>query len=196
MVTQLHSSTDLIVKFAEPIAQIIPRKREDMVPIDIDNDIFNSLCKDRHSERGDGGFGSSKDVKLIIYKIINKINKKIYIGQTTRTLEERKKSYKYEKGRPIAHAIKKYGFENFDFMAGDEVYKSEWANQSIVLEDNFFGLSAKGKLYAHYKYLKLNLKKKLKNNQSAMVFLRRFNIIRRKVNDILGNIGQDKKIRK
>lgn len=88
------------------------------------------------------------------------------------------------------------GFENFDFMAGDEVYKSEWANQSIVLEDNFFGLSAKGKLYAHYKYLKLNLKKKLKNNQSAMVFLRRFNIIRRKVNDILGNIGQDKKIRK
>ena len=119
LVTQLHSSTDLIVKFAEPIAQIIPRKREDMVPIDIDNDIFNSLCKDRHSERGDGGFGSSKDVKLIIYKIINKINKKIYIGQTTRTLEERKKSYKYEKGRPIAHAIKKYGFENFDFQIND-----------------------------------------------------------------------------
>lgn len=53
---------------------------------------------------------------MLIYKITNTINNKIYIGQTTKTLEERKKSYHstYKScRRPIESAMAKYGFENF-----------------------------------------------------------------------------------
>lgn len=54
-----------------------------------------------------------------IYKITNKINNKIYIGKTLKSIEERFKEhcsdYKrrdYEK-RPLYSAMKKYGIENF-----------------------------------------------------------------------------------
>lgn len=57
---------------------------------------------------------------MIIYKIQNKINNKIYIGQTTSSLQERIKmyidEYKYSKrNRVIINAMRKYGFENFEF---------------------------------------------------------------------------------
>ena len=59
---------------------------------------------------------------MLIYKITNNVNNKIYIGQTTKTLKERISNYerevKYTKGRkerPISKAMKKYGFENFTF---------------------------------------------------------------------------------
>lgn len=57
---------------------------------------------------------------MLIYKIVNDINNKIYIGQTTSSLKERisnyKKEYKYDKRhRPILDAMKKYGMEHFSF---------------------------------------------------------------------------------
>lgn len=58
---------------------------------------------------------------IIIYKITNKINNKVYIGQSHRKLEERIKQYsddtKYrtKKIRAIIKAMRKYGFENFEF---------------------------------------------------------------------------------
>lgn len=57
---------------------------------------------------------------MLIYKITNKINSKIYIGQTTKSFEERKKMYYNEykwskKPRAIIQAMRKYGFENFIF---------------------------------------------------------------------------------
>lgn len=61
---------------------------------------------------------------MIIYKITNTINGKIYIGQTIKTLGERKKGYRKEiynyenrirPSRPIVHAMSKYGIENFQF---------------------------------------------------------------------------------
>lgn len=57
---------------------------------------------------------------MIIYKITNIINNKIYIGQSILTLNERISSYikevKYSsKNRPIIAAMKKYGFYNFVF---------------------------------------------------------------------------------
>jgi hypothetical protein len=61
---------------------------------------------------------------MIIYKINNNINGKIYIGQTIRTFQERFNGYKNEikfakKTRPIIYALRKYGIENFTFEVID-----------------------------------------------------------------------------
>ena len=54
-----------------------------------------------------------------VYKITNDINNKVYIGQTTRTIEERFKEHLYEvvRGRhldwPLYKAMKKYGVQHF-----------------------------------------------------------------------------------
>jgi group I intron endonuclease len=54
---------------------------------------------------------------MIIYKIVNSINGKVYIGQTSRTIEQRWKEYrndaKRRPTRPIENAISKYGIDNF-----------------------------------------------------------------------------------
>lgn len=50
---------------------------------------------------------------MIIYKLTNKVNGKIYVGQTVRTAEERFKQHKYCKTSLIGKAIHKYGAENF-----------------------------------------------------------------------------------
>ena len=58
---------------------------------------------------------------MLIYQIVNKINNKIYIGQTTRSninrrISEHKYSIKDEnKNTYLLNAFKKYGFENFEF---------------------------------------------------------------------------------
>src|ERR1035437_2744024 len=53
---------------------------------------------------------------MIIYKITNKFNGKIYIGQTIRTLEQRWSKHKSDsrtRNYPIYLAIRKYGSEVF-----------------------------------------------------------------------------------
>ena len=55
----------------------------------------------------------------IIYKATNKINGKIYIGQSTRTLNYRKSTHKASiKNKnvttPFCFALRKYGFDNFE----------------------------------------------------------------------------------
>ena len=53
---------------------------------------------------------------MIIYKITNKINSKIYIGKTTKTLEERFLKHKYNhktQNTYLYKAMRKYGIENF-----------------------------------------------------------------------------------
>jgi dUTPase len=52
---------DLIVKFADPIGQIIPIKRVEMKTELISNEEYNDLCKKRMAVRR-GGFGST-DIK-------------------------------------------------------------------------------------------------------------------------------------
>ena len=54
-----------------------------------------------------------------IYRIVNKINNKVYIGKTYGTIEQRWKSHlqdskkSSEQHRPLYRAFKKYGIENF-----------------------------------------------------------------------------------
>jgi group I intron endonuclease len=57
----------------------------------------------------------------LIYHIENILNGKIYVGQTTKSFEDKKKHYLKvsKKGgntrRPIVRAFRKYGFDNFKF---------------------------------------------------------------------------------
>ncbi len=55
---------------------------------------------------------------MIIYKITNLVNNKIYIGQTIKTAEERLKQHIYAATKHItnthlSYAIRKYGQDNF-----------------------------------------------------------------------------------
>ena len=51
---------------------------------------------------------------MIIYKITNKVNNKIYIGQTTKNLKIRWSAHcSCRKNTAISNAIQKYGKENF-----------------------------------------------------------------------------------
>jgi group I intron endonuclease len=51
---------------------------------------------------------------MIIYKITNKLNGKIYVGQTIRSLQERWRCHQCSEACTHLHrAIKKYGVENF-----------------------------------------------------------------------------------
>lgn len=56
---------------------------------------------------------------MIIYKVENKINGKIYIGKTIKSLTIRKNAHKQESKRLSPYyfhqAIRKYGFENFEW---------------------------------------------------------------------------------
>ena len=59
---------------------------------------------------------------MVIYKFENKINGKVYIGQTIQKLSKRISSHKYPSGNkylPIDSAIRKYGIENFSITIID-----------------------------------------------------------------------------
>lgn len=56
----------------------------------------------------------------VIYLITNKINGKMYVGQTKQALASRLKGHKNSNGTSrITYAIKKYGVENFDIVQID-----------------------------------------------------------------------------
>lgn len=62
---------------------------------------------------------------MLIYKITNLINNKIYIGLTARTIEERWKQHvnqSKKKNYYIARTIRKYGKENFKIEQIDKAY--------------------------------------------------------------------------
>ena len=65
---------------------------------------------------------------MIVYKITNLINGKIYIGQTTRTIEERFEEHKYAKSY-IGKAIRKYGVENFKIGIIEQCQTKEELNE-------------------------------------------------------------------
>lgn len=66
-----------------------------------------------------------------IYKIENDINQKIYIGKTTRSLEERFAEHcrmsklEGKEKRPLYAAMRKYGIEHFHISLIEETYEPE-----------------------------------------------------------------------
>jgi group I intron endonuclease len=61
-----------------------------------------------------------------IYKIVNDVNDKIYVGKTTKSLDIRFKEHisdstrKTEEKRPLYNAIRKYGAEHFNILLIEE----------------------------------------------------------------------------
>ena len=71
---------------------------------------------------------------MIIYKATNKINGKIYIGQTTQTLSRRISNHKSDAllkkiNTRFASAIRNYGIENFEFEEIDSANTKEELNR-------------------------------------------------------------------
>ena len=79
-----------------------------------------------------------------VYCITNQINRKVYIGQTIRTIEERLKIHFYDSkylDYYIYRAINKYGKENFSIKEIDIAYNKEELNEKErkhILENGSF----------------------------------------------------------
>ncbi len=67
------------------------------------------------------------------------------------------------------------GLKSFDFLAGDEPYKRDWCDQTLVLKDSFLSASVPGYIDVSLSHLRLKYKKILKSNPAAMDMLRRIN---------------------
>ncbi len=65
----------------------------------------------------------------VIYKLTNKINGKPYVGQTTRTPEERFIDHKHCKTSNIGRAIRKHGEKNFTIEVLEECETREQLNE-------------------------------------------------------------------
>lgn len=71
-----------------------------------------------------------------IYKIVNLVNNKVYIGQTTRTLEERYKEHlnhakSNDRDGLLYKAMNKYGLENFKISMLEEVDNNKLNEREI-----------------------------------------------------------------
>lgn len=62
---------------------------------------------------------------MMIYLVKNKIDGKVYIGKTVRSLKSRRYSHEYDARHDSSmffhRALRKYGFENFDWLVLEEV---------------------------------------------------------------------------
>lgn len=72
---------------------------------------------------------------MIIYKALNKINNKVYIGQTVRSLEERMKGHKNasldsDRKQYFYNAIRQHGWDNFEWSILKECSSIEELNES------------------------------------------------------------------
>lgn len=71
--------------------------------------------------------------KLIIYKMTNKINGKIYIGQTCKSLRKRIRDHFNDFGKSyIKYSLKKYGRDNFEVEIIDTASSKEELNQKEI----------------------------------------------------------------
>lgn len=73
------------------------------------------------------------EVYGIIYKIKNKLNNKVYIGQTIRPFYKRYKGNIYNtNNKHLKNSIKKYGVENFEIV---EVYDVAFSKQELDIKE-------------------------------------------------------------
>jgi predicted RNA-binding Zn-ribbon protein involved in translation (DUF1610 family) len=124
---------------------------------------------------------------MLIYKVTNLINGKVYIGQTSLTLEQRKSRHEHDAVRlnrktvSFHNSLKKYGFENFKWEilqkceTQEELDKAEIENIkkfNSMDKSKGYNLKAGGKLGGAYnEEVKANIgkstKKKWENPEIA-----------------------------
>jgi group I intron endonuclease len=116
---------------------------------------------------------------MIIYKSTNKIDKKIYIGQTTQDLDKRIKNHLKESKnnikRPFLMSLKKYGLDNFIFEVIDSASNLEELNEKEIFWINFYNSvspngynltgGGQGKKLISTKELRLRISEGLKNSE-------------------------------
>lgn len=84
----------------------------------------------------------------IIYMIKNRINNKIYIGQTVRSLNDRIDDYQKGLGNNyLNNSFKKYGFENFEFSIIDTATSIDELNSKEIHWINKYNTTDKNKGY-------------------------------------------------
>lgn len=71
-----------------------------------------------------------------IYKIVNLVNNKVYVGQTTRTLEERYREHinhakSHDRDNSLYKAMNKYGYENFKISTLEEASDNKLNEKEI-----------------------------------------------------------------
>ena len=80
---------------------------------------------------------------MIIYKALNKINSKCYIGQTVNSLDKRIRNHIYcaykRLKSPLHSAIKKYGIQSFEWSVIDSTLIKEVLNEKEKYWINFYG---------------------------------------------------------
>lgn len=120
-------------------------------------------------------------IEMIIYKTINEINGKCYIGQTIKPLSERKKSHLQRANAGtdfyFYRAIRKYGFDNFKWEIIEECSSKEemdemeyhYIKQYNSFKPNGYNLTWGGEGNHGFKHSeeskrKIGLKSKGKNN--------------------------------
>ena len=124
-----------------------------------------------------------------IYKIVNDINGKIYIGKTSNTVEERFKEHiqdskkKRCEKRPLYDAMNKYGIENFRIEQIEEVKNDKiasereqfWINQLRTyigfIDCNGYNATLGGDSKRYYDYQEIaNKYMELKNQKETAKF--------------------------
>jgi group I intron endonuclease len=79
---------------------------------------------------------------MIIYKATNKITNKVYVGQTTHTLDKRIKNHikesKINSNRPFMLSINKYGVDNFIFETIDSANNLDELNDKEIYWIDFY----------------------------------------------------------
>ena len=78
---------------------------------------------------------------MLIYKVTNKQNNKVYIGQTVKSLSQRQSEHKhrflYENPHnKFYNAIKKYGWDNFDWEVLEE--SNDWTYDILDEKEKYY----------------------------------------------------------
>ena len=89
---------------------------------------------------------------MVIYKVVNETNQKVYIGQTVQKFRKRKLQHKYEAfnrrlNKPFYNAIRRDGWNSFQWEIIDEADSIEELNEREIYWIDFYDSANRSKGY-------------------------------------------------